>query len=491
MSGVDRLRELERKLTATGGGQSIGAIAWLSNPGKVTLVLDDFATLKPDSCIFSAVLENLVSAHSPSAEQGTEDESRRLIVEASQVIDLLVRLPETNLISNVQRITDWLYRWREIVVEETGWVKVWHRLWPIVQADISKNGSTTAETHTMQSSEDGDLWDFDTLNTPIGMLVEVFLAACLYSEKLKRMYSEQHYLIRVRDKIAVTSGLPRFIALFRLTRCVGYFLTVDPVWTKEHLIEPLRRNNGEALALWKAIGRTSLRSTEVLELVGQEMTSRAMDSRLDRQTRRHLAHSVVRESLHAFFNERNPAIDNTRIQQMIRSVDVETRAYCALMVRRILPKYPKGGDQNQNTVSPEIVFYTAIKPFLDQVWPKERSLVTPGVSEGFASLPAAALGAFAEAVDLIDHLLVPFDCRSLYAYGLRLTRDKDSMKPLTMVDDANKAKALLRLLDQTIGTTENAVFPYELGDALEQISKIAPALTKSRAFRRLETLSRR
>ena len=486
VSGVDRLRALEEKLTANGVGPSIGALTWIRNPGNAVRVLDDFATLQPELRVLPSVLENLVSAHSPLTEQGNSDNSRELMKEASLVIDLLFRLPETNLKSNVQVIADWLFNWKEIIVEGTDWVKVWHRLWPIVQ-EISNDGSTTAENHAMRSPEDGDLLDFDTLNTLAGKLVEVFLAACLYSEKQKRIYSTQGYLLKVRDEIAGTSGITKFTVLFRLTRHIGHFLEIDREWTEEHLIEPLRRNNGEALALWKAIGRTSRQPTKLLELVGQEMTSRAMDGRLDRLTRRHLAHSVIRESLHAFFKERNPAIDNNRIQQMIRSVDVETRAYSALMVRRILPKYPKGEDQNQT--SPEIVFRKAIKPFLDQIWPKERSLVTPGVAEGFASLPAAARGAFAEAVDLIDHLLVPFDCRSLYAYGLRSISDKDSMK--TLVDDAKKAKALLRLLDRTIGTTENAVFPYELGDALEQISKTALALTKSRAFRRLETLSRR
>ena len=47
---------------------------------------------------------------------------------------------------------------------------------------------------------------------------------------------------------------------------------------------------------------------------------------------------------------------------------------------------------------------------------------------------------------------------------------------LSIIDDATKGLALLQLLDFTIGTAENAVIPYELGDALAQIEKTSPGL---------------
>ena len=58
------------------------------------------------------------------------------------------------------------------------------------------------------------------------------------------------------------------------------------------------------------------------------------------------------------------------------------------------------------------------------------------------------------------------------------------------IDDAKKARALLRLLDLTIGESQNAVFPEDLGAALERIEAVSPGLVGDRAFRRLSALAR-
>ena len=65
------------------------------------------------------------------------------------------------------------------------------------------------------------------------------------------------------------------------------------------------------------------------------------------------------------------------------------------------------------------------------------------------------------------------------------------MKKLAIVNDEDKAKALLRLLDLTVGTSEGAVIPQDLTDALDQIRLVAPPLADAPAFRRLSTAARR
>jgi hypothetical protein len=69
--------------------------------------------------------------------------------------------------------------------------------------------------------------------------------------------------------------------------------------------------------------------------------------------------------------------------------------------------------------------------------------------------------------------------------------DADKRRKLEMIDDGAKAKAFLRLLDLTIGTTEGAVIPWDLAEALEQIRSNDPALAESPAFARLATAARR
>ena len=64
-------------------------------------------------------------------------------------------------------------------------------------------------------------------------------------------------------------------------------------------------------------------------------------------------------------------------------------------------------------------------------------------------------------------------------------------KKLLMIDDEAKANALLRLLDLTVGTSEGAVVPHDLTDALDQIRSVAPHLVDSVSYRRLSTVARR
>jgi hypothetical protein len=62
---------------------------------------------------------------------------------------------------------------------------------------------------------------------------------------------------------------------------------------------------------------------------------------------------------------------------------------------------------------------------------------------------------------------------------------------LAIINDEAKAKALLRLLYLTVGSSEGAVIPHDLTDALDQIRSVAPALVENPVFRRLSTATRR
>jgi hypothetical protein len=74
-------------------------------------------------------------------------------------------------------------------------------------------------------------------------------------------------------------------------------------------------------------------------------------------------------------------------------------------------------------------------------------------------------------------------------YGLY--GNEGEAKKLAAINDAAKARALLKLLDLTVGTSEGAVIPHDLTDALDQILLIDPALSTNPIFRRLATAARR
>ena len=106
-----------------------------------------------------------------------------------------------------------------------------------------------------------------------------------------------------------------------------------------------------------------------------------------------------------------------------------------------------------------------------------------------ADLPATVGNAFANAVEEIDRFLVPFDCWSMLEFGLY--GEEGEMTKLSKINDEAKAKALLKLINKAVGTSENAVIPYDLSTAIEQIETVVPKLREAPEFRRLSTAARR
>ena len=292
----------------------------------------------------------------------------------------------------------------------------------------------------------------------------------------------------MRDTVIEANGRSGLIVRHRLIEHLPFFLQADRSWTNEHLVTPLMANDEASLALWRAVARRT-QFKDVLEIIGNAMTERAADRRLGRETRRSLVFGLVVESLHAFREQREPAVPNARIQQMLRALDDEIRASAANAIQQFISELSSKAIAGEEAPSAADLFRSAGKSFLQNVWPQERSLATPGVSGAFAELPATSGEAFVEAVNAIERFLVPFECWSMINYGLY--GEDGEVKKLTMINSEAKAKAFLRLLDLTVGSSEGAVVPYDITDALDQILSVFPEAAKSQIYRRLAAAARR
>ena len=489
------MKALEAALSSARGGwdddPAARAADWIGQQGKPVQIIVDLESIPDGGAAFSRVWERFGWAHSPAAGQGEDAAQRDLPTESAHVLSLLAKLPEATVRQAIDGISYWLSAWEKQLVVLPEGLSVWLKLWPIAVEATNAKQPIEEEIHlntVAQSSDDRELMDLDTLNTPAGKLVGVFLGACPNLSGSDGPFDIDGALRRMRDTIIAATGRSGLIARHRMIEALPYFLHAARDWTHEQLITPLIADNSEALALWRAIGRRT-RFSDVLKIIGGPMAERATDLRLGRETRRSLVFSLVIECLHAFREEREPAVPYARILQMIRSLDDEVRAYGAEAVQRFVRDVSVQREGGEASPSPETLFRAAAAPFLQQVWPQERSLSTPGVSRALADLPATSREAFAEAVAAIDRFLVPFECWSLLDYGLY--GEANGGPKLSTMDNPEKAAALLRLLDLTIGTAEGSVIPHDLADALDQIRKIAPKLAEKQMFRRLATAARR
>ncbi len=496
LSGIERLKALE---VALGTGRrgwdddpAERAYDWIHQQSDADKLLADFETTKNGGDDFPKVWNHFGWAHRPRQQDGQAAQDGNLNDEAGRVLGLMNQLSDATLSSAIAGICAWLDAWEKHAVKLPLALPIWLRLWPIsVEAtnrtpDIAEDEDLSVTARV--GNEDRESMDLDTLNTPTGKLVGVFLAACPSPSPGVQAFPAGSMERQMRDIVIATEGRSGLIAKHRMIEALPYFLHADPDWAQEHLIAPLLKDDGSALALWRAVARRT-HFTKVLESIGAAMTERANDRRLGRDTRRQLVFSLVIESLHAFREERDPAVPNSRIQQMLRTLDDEVRASAANAIQVFVRDLSSNPPRDRFISTRDGLFRTAAAPFLRDVWPQERSLATPGISGALADLPATSGEAFAEAVDAIARFLVPFECWSMVNYGLY--GDEGEAKKLAIINDETKARALLKLLDLTIGTSEGAVIPHDLTDALDQIESVVPKTAHIPAFQQLSTAARR
>ena len=298
--------------------------------------------------------------------------------------------------------------------------------------------------------------------------------------------------MRMRDCAIAAPGRSGLIARCQLIQELPALLRTDPVWSRRQLVEALLMDNDKSVPLWRSVASGGINS-DVLKIIGDELVTRVQDDRLGRKAQEGLVSCLVQEVLSAFMDRREPAVSLARVSQMLRADDNKVREWAALGLW-FFQNHAYGCRDDQGAVGPRRSFLSAVRPFLEQVWPQERFLAGAGAGFHLARLPAVSGEAFAEAVDAIGRFLVPLDCQSMLGYGflegemsaqLRVPQLSD------VVDDAPKAHAFLRLLNQTVGNSPDAVIPEDLSFALRQMESVAPELASDPAFRRLAAASRR
>ena len=482
LRGKARLRALEVAWAAnTDHWRRDPARSWLREEGNARETLNDLNSLEGRSDEFPAVWNHFGMAHAPT------DDARRNRREVALVLTLLKGLSVATIRRAIQGLSEWLSTWAEDVVVVAGWEETWLRIWPeavsVTNAYYQDDDEGNLSVVVSSGNPDSPM-DLDVVNTEAGHLVKVFLQACpTITPDEPNPFEKQAGLRKIRHALVASQGQALLIARHGLTAALHYFVRADEAWAKANLIDPLVADNPNTLALWRAVSSRVLRQ-DVLKLIGHDVADRVTDRELDRDTKTRLLRSLVGESLGAFLEQREPAVANARLHQVLRLLDDELRSSAAHDVVDFIEQV--GGVQGRTAAD---VFSMAGMPFLDQVWPRDRSLVTPGVAKAFAELPVASGDAFALAVHAVRSRLVPFDCYGLMDFGFGTARADGAR--LKLIKDEAKARALLELLDATVGTDEDAVMPYDLSDALSQIESVERRLVDARPFRRLAAAARR
>jgi hypothetical protein len=493
MAGLERLDALESALATTertwDDDPQSRAWDWIRDGENSRLVLQDLEIAPQYGASYPEVWDRLGSALNPPSEDGADEATlARGIRDAERVLEMLMVLPLATAANAISGISGWMDRWHSVAKGVDLLIPVWQRLWPIA-VDVTnahKEDLTGVDPTADQNVEDQNNERLDTLNNPVGRMYEVFIEFCPNVVVDERPFDAVPDLREMRDVMFASAGRSGLIVRYKMIEQTEWFLAADPEWTETNLFSTLQENSRESSILWGAIARRH-HFKRVLAVIGTQMIGRAVDTRLSRDVRSTLARSVILEALHSLNDRRPPVIPLASISQMIRSLEDEVRARVAGVLEKFTQAMSRSENRQDAPLAQEL-FVRAVRPFLENVWPQEVMLATPGVSKAFADLPIACGEAFVDAAAAIDHFLVHFESWSLHDYGIVGRGDSSNLE---LIDSPEKAAALLRLLDRTIGGADGVPVPYDLGDALEQIRRTSIALTELPSYRRLATLTRR
>jgi len=491
MVGIERLDALELALATTDGtwGDS-SASDWIREGENSRSLLQDLEAAPEFGAAYPEVWNRFGWAFSPSSPaegEGAEaaaTESRR---DADRVFGLLIGLPLATAAKAMGGIAALLDQWRRVATEVDLLVPVWRRLWPVAVdvTNFHQSNNSRAEQAADQDVEAEDIERLDTLNNPAGKLYEVFIELCPKVRADERPFVANPELREMRNAMFAATGYAGLVVKYRMLEASEWFLAADPDWTAENLFSPLQIDSRENNILWGAIARRH-HFKRVLSVIGMQMIDRAVDQKLSRDVRSALARSVVLEALHALNDERAPVIAFASTSQMVRSLEDEVRARVAGVIQKFAAAMSKPNGAIE--VSVEQIFNRSVRPFLEDVWPQEAMLATPGVAKALADLPITCGEAFVDAVNAISHFLVPFESWSMHDYGITCRGEGSNVG---LINSPEKAAALLRLLDRTVGGADGTPVPYDLGEALEQVRNISTPLMELPGYRRLATLTRR
>ncbi|MCF8811753.1 hypothetical protein KIP31_21105 [Xanthomonas campestris pv. campestris] len=491
-SGTERLALLEKDLTTEESGweldRSRAASSWIDKPSNLAALINDLKIDPEGGRNYSAVWLRLSWAH--RLDQLNNESPVTNSEEANTLLNLIDKLDRDTYTTAINGLTAWMDTWGQVLKDSRLFKSVWMKLWPISEAttDASESEQLDPLNTNIQGSDIEEPEDLDTLNTPAGRMVGAFLKCCPKLIEGQNPFELDLMIRSMRDACVSSKGRSELIFRYRIIQeALDYFLRADKDWTKSNIIIPLLEDTKESLILWRALAWRR-RFENVLDLLGDSFVTRVADDRMGSQIRKKLAVSVALEILHSLNESRAPAVSEEATTQMLRSATDEIRSAIVRLMSDYITNMANLPNVKIPNKSAERIFSDSVFVFLSRVWPQESTLASPAISRGFARLPAACGECFVKAANSVRRFLVPFESWSLHDYGLR-SENQDRVSEV--INNFEKASALLDIFDLTISGNDGTPIPHELGTALQIIREIAPNLSRTPSYRRLAAFTRR
>jgi hypothetical protein len=322
------------------------------------------------------------------------------------------------------------------------------------------------------SPENGDepqtgQWVSLAINRSLGRLAGAFLNA-MFGRALKVGQGIPDDLRPRFDRLIQPDNrahrLARVIAASRLS----YLFAVDPGWTSTSLLPNFGwRDEPESLALWQGFSWQARIDPQLWAGLKPYFLSLFTEDRLEQlgEFRDNLGQILMLVGIEFGTNE----LPRDETRNAIRAMSDDMRQSAVAWVASYLEQ--QAAEKNERTGNVDTIWETRVAPWVRRIWPPEQTYRTPAVSEQFGLAAMATDAAFADAIKLIDPLVIRTN-------GFRIVNGLDK----TSHPEAHPHDTL-RFLDLLIEPDAYGFADEKLRRVLNRVKAAAPQLEADRSYR--------
>jgi hypothetical protein len=376
-------------------------------------------------------------------------------------------MPEPALAELLPAASSWLQKRRTILANVppggTDFLALWDRF-----ADLAYPADSAP------ANNDDSLLD-QALTEPAGNLAWTFLDYVVESRPKPGAGLSPVQSNRLTRAVRAT-GRPGLLARLILGRSLAYLDSIDHSWASAQLIPYLAWDQPQAATMWRSRASDHPGTAQLFNSLKTAMLE-AFEKPVmsDHDLEGLMAQMLTLAFAHKRQEANEYILSGAEIKRALSSGPDGLRGNTAWRLWRVM------GDANGEPTDKAVRWRQHVGPLFQEIWPLDATLRSVGVSRNLVLMSLECGDAFAEAVDAVIDIIVP--------YQLYLIAHSFSLEPAHDALVRKYARAALELANALIDPAAYPV-PSDLAEFLQTCLDADPGITSEPSYIRLFGLRR-
>lgn len=359
------------------------------------------------------------------------------------IAERIVRYPAENLIEIINPLASWLQKIGKTLAANfpASYRCIMSKLIELIELQSSAVGSGI-----IRGAKPPD-WIFEAINSPVGHIAEILMDDPELKQLKEGESLTSQWVSQVKKLLALPGDLRRYVLVI-FARNLDWFYSIDQQWTEDNLLAVLASDNcDDRQAVWSGFLQGYQPPHQKLYMrLKPEMLSLAKDrSSFGRGHEQTLA-GIILAGWGGIDEENGErCVTNNELHDLILHCDDELRSHLIWHI--------KDWSKSEET------WCRRLSELFRDVWPKQKSIKTPSISEQLFDLVFSDAEHFNEIVDLI----LPF----------LSTMKRDYLFIDESIENILESypERALAIFHKVFSDDMPTVWPYDLEPALDRIAK--------------------